>query len=232
MPNCPMASPTPSMSAAASSPVSNATISRSAPPMSTGSSGSRSATSRFRARLRPSPARPWRRRRNTPSRSRLAHGRAARCRGLHVRSAAGRHAGAAGQALADRRDSRRRFHRWTVRTMTRTFPRYALAFALGFAALAVATASSPGRFCRPAQAVIGRPLTPLSYAGVARRTTRRAYYAGAATGAAVAAGAAVATGAAIAASRYYSYPPRANCYQVVNSYGPGPLSVPLSAGWT
>ena len=28
-----------------------------------------------------------------------------------------------------------------------------------------------------AQAVIGRPLTPLSYAGVARRTTRRAIYA-------------------------------------------------------
>jgi hypothetical protein len=30
-----------------------------------------------------------------------------------------------------------------------------------------------------AHAVIGRPLTPLSYAGVARRTTRRAVYAGA-----------------------------------------------------
>jgi hypothetical protein len=27
-----------------------------------------------------------------------------------------------------------------------------------------------------ALAVIGRPLTPLSYAGVARRTVRRAYY--------------------------------------------------------
>jgi hypothetical protein len=32
-------------------------------------------------------------------------------------------------------------------------------------------------------AIIGRPLTPMSYAGVARRTTRRAVYAGAATGA-------------------------------------------------
>lgn len=30
-----------------------------------------------------------------------------------------------------------------------------------------------------AHAVIGRPLTPVSYAGVARRTTRRAAYAGA-----------------------------------------------------
>lgn len=29
-------------------------------------------------------------------------------------------------------------------------------------------------FATPAGAVIGRPLTPLSYAGVARRTTRRA----------------------------------------------------------
>jgi hypothetical protein len=27
---------------------------------------------------------------------------------------------------------------------------------------------------RPAHAIVGRPLTPLSYAGVARRTTRRA----------------------------------------------------------
>jgi hypothetical protein len=34
---------------------------------------------------------------------------------------------------------------------------------------------------RPAQAIIGRPLTPMSYAGVARRTTRRAVYYGAAT---------------------------------------------------
>ena len=34
-----------------------------------------------------------------------------------------------------------------------------------------------------AQAVIGRPLTPMSYAGVARRTTRRAVAVGAATAA-------------------------------------------------
>lgn len=31
-----------------------------------------------------------------------------------------------------------------------------------------------------AHAIVGRPLTPVSYAGVARRTTRRAAYAGAA----------------------------------------------------
>ena len=32
---------------------------------------------------------------------------------------------------------------------------------------------------RSAQAIVGRPLTPFSYAGVARRTTRRAAYGGA-----------------------------------------------------
>jgi|SRR5690242_5165665 hypothetical protein len=35
-----------------------------------------------------------------------------------------------------------------------------------------------------AQARVGRPLTPVSVAGVARRTTRRAYYGAAAAGAA------------------------------------------------
>jgi hypothetical protein len=34
---------------------------------------------------------------------------------------------------------------------------------------------------RTAHAIVGRPLTPMSYAGVARRTTRRAAYVGAAT---------------------------------------------------
>ncbi|HEX3763733.1 MAG TPA: hypothetical protein VHW23_33790 [Kofleriaceae bacterium] len=47
-----------------------------------------------------------------------------------------------------------------------------------------------------AHAVIGRPLTPMSYAGVARRTTRRAAYAGAYAGAA-AAPVAVGTAAAV-----------------------------------
>jgi hypothetical protein len=38
-----------------------------------------------------------------------------------------------------------------------------------------------------AEAVIGRPLTPVSYAGVARRTTRRVAYTGAAAATAVSA---------------------------------------------
>jgi hypothetical protein len=46
-----------------------------------------------------------------------------------------------------------------------------------------------------AGAIVGRPLTPMSYAGVARRTTRRAAYVGAAT--------------AAAAPAYYAPPPAA-----------------------
>jgi hypothetical protein len=55
------------------------------------------------------------------------------------------------------------------------------------------------------EARIGRPLTPMSYAGVARRTTRRAVYGTAA----------VAAGAAAAGA----YVARPGCVQVVNAYG-------------
>jgi hypothetical protein len=44
--------------------------------------------------------------------------------------------------------------------------------------------STTGSLVSQASAVIGRPLTPLSYAGVARRTTRRAVAVGVAVGAA------------------------------------------------
>jgi hypothetical protein len=50
-----------------------------------------------------------------------------------------------------------------------------------------------------AEAIIGRPATPMSYAGVARRTTRRAVTYGAAAGAAAAAA--------------------TTCRQVVDAYG-------------
>jgi hypothetical protein len=49
-----------------------------------------------------------------------------------------------------------------------------------------------------AQARVGRPLTPVSVAGVARRHNRRAFY-----GAGIAGAAAVGTAAAIAAAPYY-----------------------------
>lgn len=57
-------------------------------------------------------------------------------------------------------------------------------------------------FVSTSEARVGRPLTPMSYAGVARRTTRRAVAVGAAAG--VAAGAYVAT---------------PGCVQVVDAYG-------------
>ena len=41
------------------------------------------------------------------------------------------------------------------------------------------TTTGPAHFTTQAEAIIGRPLTPLSVAGVARRTTRRAVAAGA-----------------------------------------------------
>jgi hypothetical protein len=55
-----------------------------------------------------------------------------------------------------------------------------------------------------AEARVGRPLTPMSYAGVARRTTRRAV--------AVGAGAAA---VGVAAGAYYA----PACVQVVDAYG-------------
>jgi hypothetical protein len=55
-------------------------------------------------------------------------------------------------------------------------------------------------FFSEAQARIGRPLTPMSYAGVARRTTRRAVAVGAAAG---------------VAGAYYA----PSCVQVVDAYG-------------
>ena len=62
--------------------------------------------------------------------------------------------------------------------------------------------------------IIGRPLTPLSFAGVARRTAYRggAYYAGAA------AAGALAVGAAAAYAAPYAYPYAAP-YAYANPYG-------------
>ncbi|GEO18706.1 hypothetical protein [Microvirga aerophila] len=64
---------------------------------------------------------------------------------------------------------------------------------------------APSRgFMAQAEARVGRPLTPMSYARVARRTTRRAV-SGAAAAGAVAAGA-------------YAYS-GSGCVQVIDSYG-------------
>jgi hypothetical protein len=85
--------------------------------------------------------------------------------------------------------------------------RFALAAIAGVGCLCVSdriSSTKSGSLISQAEARIGRPLTPMSYAGVARRTTGRAVYGAAAVGVGVAVGA-----AAVA--------PR--CAQVVDAYG-------------
>jgi hypothetical protein len=77
----------------------------------------------------------------------------------------------------------------------------ALAGAAGTGCLFInenARLNDPASLLSSAEARVGRPLTPMSYAGVARRTTRRA----------------VAVGAVAAAPVY-----RSGCVRAVNSYG-------------
>ena len=90
---------------------------------------------------------------------------------------------------------------------TNRFIRVALVGVAGIACLfgsETLSLTDPGSWTTKAQAIIGRPLTPMSFAGVARRTTRRAVVGGAA-----------AAGAAAAYSAY----PAPGCAQVVNAYG-------------
>ena len=90
-----------------------------------------------------------------------------------------------------------------------------LCISIGAAAASFALFANDGALRSPnaslfstAEAIIGRPLTPMSYAGVARRTTRRAYGAYGAYGAA---------GAVGAYGAYGGYGP--GCAQVVDAYG-------------
>ena len=73
------------------------------------------------------------------------------------------------------------------------------AFAAGLSWNGTSSSLVETGFFSEAQARIGRPLTPMSYAGVARRTTRRAV-----------------VGGAVAAGAYYAAP---TCVQVVDAYG-------------
>lgn len=87
-----------------------------------------------------------------------------------------------------------------MRSAIRTLLRMTLAATAGVGCLLLSdnlSLDKPGSLISQAHAIIGRPLTPLSYAGVARRTTRRA----------------VAVGAA-AATVY-----RPGCVQAVDAYG-------------
>ena len=69
-----------------------------------------------------------------------------------------------------------------MRTTTRNTLGMLLAIGAALTALGEVTGTGPLMLGGgDAHAVIGRPMTPVSYAGVARRTTRRTVYAGAAT---------------------------------------------------
>jgi hypothetical protein len=78
--------------------------------------------------------------------------------------------------------------------MTRSVAKIVLAGAAGLVVLFASDNLSPtnsGSLVTQAEARVGRPLTPMSAAGVARRTTRRAYVGAAAVGAAAVGAAAV-----------------------------------------
>jgi hypothetical protein len=109
-------------------------------------------------------------------------------------------------------------------TVVRTGAAYALGTAI-FAGVMCWSGStdpsSPSELFSQAEARIGRPLTPVSYAGVARRTTRRTV---AYTGAAAATTAAAATAAAAAApppttTVVVTTPPPMTCTEVVDAAG-------------
>jgi hypothetical protein len=90
-----------------------------------------------------------------------------------------------------------------------TLLRIALAAIAGVLGLFVSekvSLTNPGTLIIEAYAIIGRPLTPMSYAGVARRTTARAY---GAYGAAVVVAPVVVAPVVVAPA----------CMQVVNAYG-------------
>lgn len=92
-----------------------------------------------------------------------------------------------------------------TRTQIKPF-RIALVAVAGYVGLFVSVDSSttkPGSFVTSAYAIIGRPLTPMSYAGVARRS---------AVGVGVGVGVAVGVGAAAVVAAPV-------CAQVVNVYG-------------
>jgi hypothetical protein len=85
--------------------------------------------------------------------------------------------------------------------MNRSIRRIVLVAVTGFVVLFADDKTEQPTLVATADARVGRPLTPMSYAGVARRTARRGAYA---------AGAAAAAGAA-----YYG----SGCYQTVDAYG-------------
>jgi hypothetical protein len=105
-------------------------------------------------------------------------------------------------------------HQWGIANWRKTMvQRTTIRIAIGvptfaFAALLSINWSEQGGIsvsADSAQARVGRPLTPVSAAGVARRQNRRAAYGGYGVGAGLAAGAAVATAGAVAAATAPGY---------------------------
>jgi hypothetical protein len=98
---------------------------------------------------------------------------------------------------------------------------FLLAAAFGLVWSGSLTPAHFGDLVSQAQAIIGRPLTPMSYAGVARRTAVRAdAYTGAAFAGAAVAGAAVAGAAAVGAAE------AAGCTHTYNAYGQSVTTCP------
>jgi hypothetical protein len=99
--------------------------------------------------------------------------------------------------------------------------RYVFAAIVGIAGLLMSERSvllQDGARVSSAEARIGRPLTPMSYAGVARRTTRRAVGYGAVGYGAVGYGG-VGYGAAVAAPLAAGAVVRRRCVQEADPYG-------------
>jgi hypothetical protein len=98
--------------------------------------------------------------------------------------------------------------------MVKQLTRYLIAGGVGAAALfwnGTIPTDAQTTFVSSADARVGRPATPVSYAGVARRTTRRAVAAGTVVGA-TAVGVTAASAAAVSAAA-----PR--CARVIDRYG-------------
>lgn len=98
--------------------------------------------------------------------------------------------------------------------------RVALAIVVGVTCLLVSekfAPTEPGSLISAAHAVIGRPLTPVSYAGVARRSAVGVGVGAAAVGVGVAVGAAAARPVVVVPAPVVVVAPV--CAQVVNVYG-------------
>ena len=105
-----------------------------------------------------------------------------------------------------------------MKQMVKQLTRYLIAGGVGAAALfwnGNIPTDAQTTLVSTADARVGRPATPVSYAGVARRTTRRAVAAGTVVGAAAVGATAVGVTAAAAAVSV----PAPRCARVIDRYG-------------